>query len=165
MLVAMLFSRSASLLTPVDHRPRRSSNRITCGDCHCPPRAVLMPRAFAIARVVCPVQGLRKKRPAYAITAAGHVDRSALARAGHRRLPAAGRTLATSSTSTARTVRAMRVMVGEVLHAAGVGVCLHEHVEGNLRKLMQVGAAGACASRGDAASRPARRSPLLSGFR
>src|SRR5262249_48866238 len=40
-----------------------------------------------------------------------------------------------------------------------------EHVEGNLRKLMQVGAAAACASRGDAASRPARRSRLLPGFR
>jgi hypothetical protein len=37
--------------------------------------------------------------------------------------------------------------------------------QGNLRKLMQVGAGGACALRGDAASRPARRSPLLPGFR
>src|SRR5262249_54939178 len=38
-------------------------------------------------------------------------------------------------------------------------------VEGDLRTLMRVGAAGACASRGDAASRPALRSRLLPGFR
>src|SRR5262249_60314814 len=35
-----------------------------------------------------------------------------------------------------------------------------EHVEGNLRKLMQVGAAGASPARGAPASPPARRSPL-----
>src|SRR5262249_55385148 len=40
-----------------------------------------------------------------------------------------------------------------------------EHVEGNLRRLRQGGGAGAWGSRGDAASRPARRSRLLRGFR
>src|SRR5262245_45447828 len=58
----------------------------------------------------------------HAITAAGHVDRSLrrpVARAGHRRvaLPAAGRTLAASSMSTARTMRAMRVMIDCLLNA------------------------------------------------